>query len=127
MKVCLPAKNTSGLETQVADHFSHASSLFIYDTYTARFETIDLTDEHACHIEIAVDILLTPNIGRGALARFQDQGIRVFECNSGATVNHEMTRFGRGELAELVRTKCCGNSHQHSEHHEDKGCCRITK
>ncbi|WP_028453829.1 NifB/NifX family molybdenum-iron cluster-binding protein [Chitinilyticum aquatile] len=123
MKLCIPIEQPAELNSVVARHFSDAASLLIFDTETMETQTIDLQNQHACGLQIEIDVLLTPNMGKGALARFADQGIRIYACTTGQSANDAMTQFGRGELPELVKARCCGQSHHHDQP-AGGGCCQ---
>jgi len=126
MTICIPIDEDHGLESAVSQHFGSALRYLIVDTRTGACRSI--ANEHRrggrgmCQPLAAVrrepiDGVVVGDIGRRALQRLEDDGIRVFRAVP-ATVKETVAALEAGRLdAVTPADACAGHGHGHGHDH----------
>ena len=116
MKVCLPISKNLGLESPVHGHFGSAPGYLAVDAETgAAAALLNWNQGHAhgmCNpvqvlAEAKPDAVLVAGLGRNALLRLRESGIRVYLAPAG-TAAQAVALFKDGKLPELTDTATCG-------------------
>ena len=124
MKVCFPVQKDEGMESSVYNHFGSAPMFVVVDAATNNISTIFNRDQHhehgACNPIKAldnesVDAIVVGGIGKGALSRLNQSGIRVHQAGA-ASIRENMTMLMAKQLPEYKLQQCCGG-------HADGGGC----
>ncbi len=124
MKICFPAENLQGLDSEVYGHFGSAPGFVIVDTLSMGVEEINNGDlDHAhgmCQPLKAlgnhqVDAVAVSGIGMGALVGLQSRGMKVYRAVQG-TVRRNLDMIQSQELQEFHPGFTCAG-------HEAGGCC----
>jgi predicted Fe-Mo cluster-binding NifX family protein len=124
MKICFPVSEDRGLESAVFGHFGSAPGFVIVDTASNEVTAIDNSDrihQHgACNPVGAlggqeIDAVAVGGIGRGALFKLNQNGIRVFQAREGS-VAANVAWFLSNELPEFTPGHTCGG-HGHGHGH----------
>lgn len=126
MNICIPTAGPSGLNDTVFGHFGSAPYFTIIDTGTEAISVVDNSNkEHgrgncapsADLVERGVDAVACGGMGRRALARLNEAGIRVYL--SGATTPAEAVQeVMTGAAQECSADQACAGHHDHG-HHQD--------
>ncbi len=120
MKVCFPLKNDNGMESEIYNHFGSAPLFMLIDTDTNELSIVNNMNQHHAHgacnplLAIAghsVDAVIVGGIGRGALKRLNNAGIRVFHAQS-ERVRENVELLKSGSLPEVLPQHTCGG-HEH--------------
>lgn len=123
MNICIPTAGPSGLNDTVYGHFGSAPYLTIIDTDTEEISVIDNSNKEHGHgncapsaelVERGVHAVACGGMGRRALDRLNEAGIRVFL--SGATTPAEAV-----EEILTGRARECGAEHACAGHHDPDG------
>ncbi len=118
MRICFPVINAKGLESTVHDHFGSAPYFLVFDTETRDLLQMPNNDAHhsqgVCSPIKAlngqsVDAIVVGGIGKGALSRLNQAGIRVYRTR-GVTVGENVDQFAAGSLREFTLLQSCGGS-----------------
>jgi predicted Fe-Mo cluster-binding NifX family protein len=125
MRVCLPTTGDRGMKETVYNHFGSAGFFTIYDTELETLSVLKNGNEHHQHgqcnplAQIAqynVDAVLTNGMGKRAVQKLNDGGVKVFLVD-GETVEEALQKFQSEELSELTMDSACGgHSHAHGIH-----------
>jgi predicted Fe-Mo cluster-binding NifX family protein len=116
MKICFPAENLKGLDSEVYGHFGSAPGFVIVDSESMNVQEITNGDMHHAHGMCQplkalggekVDAVVVAGIGMGALMKLQGQGIRVFRAAQG-TVKHNFELIQKEELPQFDASHTCG-------------------
>jgi predicted Fe-Mo cluster-binding NifX family protein len=116
MKICFPVQNSEGIESRVYNHFGSAPAFVVIDTNTNDIATINNSAQHhehgACNPIKALDnhtvnAIIVGGIGRGALSRLNQAGIRVFQAAAGS-IRENMNMFMAMQLPEFTPQQSCG-------------------
>lgn len=116
MKLCMPTQGDKGLDERVLEHFGSAAFFTLYDTETGAVRAVANRQIHHAHgacrplaaiSGLGVDAVLTSGMGRRAVQRLNEGGIKVFRL-AGETVREAAARFAAGGLAELTPADACG-------------------
>ena len=126
MKICLPANDNLGLQSEIASNFSSAPWLLVVESESLQTRAIDMSDEAQRRQPVDLDVIVCAgSIGRGMFNGLRGRRIRVF--NSAAlTVDEALAELTGGSLSEVREVECCGGGH-HGEAHghqhgQDCGC-----
>lgn len=110
MKVCIPVKSVSGLDSHVFAHLSSAPHFAIWevDSKTLGFEENpnlgrigSATDIWETISELSVDAVLVIGAGPGAVKRMNESGVRVLRAKVG-TIQDNLEALDRSQLLELT-------------------------
>ncbi|HJV36415.1 NifB/NifX family molybdenum-iron cluster-binding protein [Geomonas sp.] len=116
MKICFPTSVDRGLASDVFGHFGSAPVFVIVDAATNEVAAIgngDRIHQHGACNPLAglggqqVDAIVVGEIGRGALFKLNNAGIRVFQAHEG-TIAENMALFRDNRLPEYLPTHTCG-------------------
>jgi len=134
MNICVPTAGPSGLNDTVYGHFGSAPYFTIIDTETEAISVIDNSNKEHEHgncapsddlVERGVDAVVCGGMGRRALARLNEAGIRVF-LSDAATPAHAVHEIATGTARECSAEQACaghhgggnhGAGHDHDHHH----------
>jgi ArsR family transcriptional regulator len=126
MRICFPVENDQGLESMVCEHFGHVPAYLLVDADSMEVVTIDNTvmgqQPGSCApvgllSAQGVDVLVVGGIGRGAIARFMQNGTKIYRAVPG-TIRQNVEMLKTGRLEEfLPEWTCAGHGH-----HEGGGC-----
>jgi predicted Fe-Mo cluster-binding NifX family protein len=128
MRICVPTRESEGLESDVYGHFGSAPYFLVYDTDSDKHQVLDNTGrvhEHgrcnplAVFARTPIDVLLTVGIGTGALLRLNEAGIKAFRCAPEGSASAAIRGFQGGTLPEISPQEGCG---QHGDQHHAHGC-----
>ncbi len=120
MKICVPVERFNGMESAVFGHFGSAPMFALFNTETGELSVIDNRDEHhvhgACNPVMAlggnlVDAVIVGGIGRGALIRLMQSGIRVYRAEA-ASLGENIGMLQDRKLPEIQPHQTCGG-HAH--------------
>ena len=124
MKIAFPTQEDMGDKSAVYGHFGSAAMFVIIDTDTGALETVvnqDLNHLHGNCQPIAalgnksVDGVVAGGIGRGALTKLSNAGIKVYRAVEG-TVSENLQLIQAGKLPEFSIEQTC------SHHNGNEGC-----
>jgi len=124
MKVCFPVQKNEGMDSRVYNHFGSAPMFVVIDMTTNDVSTIANRDQHHDHgscnplkalDDHRVDAIVVGGIGRGALSRLNQSGIRVYQANA-RSIRENVGMFMAEQLPEYTLKQCCGGQT------EDGGC-----
>jgi len=131
MNICIPTAGPSGLNDTVYGHFGSAPYLTIIDTDTEAITVIDNSNKEHGHgncapaadlVERGVHAVACGGMGRRALARLNEAGIRVF-LSGAATPAQAVQEIVTGGAQECgVEHACAGHhgagGHDHDDDHD---------
>lgn len=129
MTICIPTAGASGLNDTVYGHFGSAPYFTIIDADTEAVSVIDNSNREHGHgncapsaelVERGVHAVACGGMGRRALARLNEAGIRVF-LSGAATPAEAVREILTGSTQECgVEHACAGHhgSHGHDHHHD---------
>lgn len=114
MRVAIPAVDDRGLEAAVSGHFGQSSFFTVVDTETGGVRVERNTGQHhgggRTPAEILVDeqaeVVLCAGLGRRAVVRFHEAGIRVFVGAQG-TVQDVLNAYREGKLEPATEDGAC--------------------
>lgn len=125
MHICIPVVDDRGLDSRVCEHFGSSPAYMLVDTETGTCRAVphNAPREHgACApvatlFDLGAEAFVVGGIGRGALARIEARGARVFQSGH-ATVGETLEAFRSGALRPAFRDDACaGHSHGHGHQH----------
>ncbi|MFZ5944707.1 MAG: NifB/NifX family molybdenum-iron cluster-binding protein [Bacillota bacterium] len=117
MKVCIPVKESKGLDSIAYSHFGSAPFFLIYDLDTVEIKVIENGDLHHTHGMCqplkalggeTVDAILVGGIGAGALMKLNNQGIKVYKV-ADDTVLKNVQLLKENELPEFSVNNSCSH------------------
>lgn len=120
MKICLPVEKPNGLNSMLHFHFGSAPYFLIYDTETMQLKEMDNKDhvhmEGHCNPILQfstnpIDVLITTNMGKRAITKFNESGVKVYSSETDTTVAQAVSAFESGKLKELSPDDACGYHH----------------
>ena len=126
MTICIPIDEDHGLESAVSQHFGSALRFLIVDTRTGACRSIVNEHRHGGHgmcqplaaiRREPVEGVVVGGIGRRALQRLDDDGIRVFRAGP-VTVKETVAALEAGTLDKVTPADACaghGHDHQHRD------------
>ncbi len=115
MKIAFPTQESLGIESPVYNHFGSARYFVIVNSETGEQETVDnqdLNHEHGkCQPMLAlgrktVDAVVVGGIGRGALQKLHDKGVKTYRAVEG-TVAENLKLITAGKLPEFNMDQTC--------------------
>ncbi len=115
MKVAFPTQQNFGLESTVYNHFGSAVFFIVADTETSTFETVVNPDRDHVHGQCQplkalngtpADAIVVGGIGKGALQKLLDAGIKVYRASEG-TVSENLERIKTNRLIEFSMDFTC--------------------
>ncbi len=123
MKICIPTESNRGLESEVCPHFGKAPCHLVLDSESAELLATNEQScfheeggEHQCApidwmISQRVEVVICHSLGKGALNRLQNNGIRVLKTKAGSVIKlMEGYKKGTCEPFEPSHT-CSGHDH----------------
>jgi len=117
MKVCIPVEENQGLESIPYDHFGSAPYFLIYDAEKEEVKVLENGDLHHSHGmcqplkalgDEPVDAILVRGIGKVALAKLNQQGVKVYQGEKG-NVADNMQMLKHNRLKEFTPDTSCGH------------------
>lgn len=115
MKICIPVKENTGLESIPYNHFGSAPFFLVVDTETNDITAInngDLNHEHGkCQPIKAIggadiDVVLVLGIGAGAINKLNSMGVKVFKANP-TSLKENIDLFNDNKLLEFSPANSC--------------------
>jgi predicted Fe-Mo cluster-binding NifX family protein len=115
MKVAFPSQDDQGLESRVHGHFGSARHFIVVDTGSGVCERADNQKREHIHGQCqpisalggkAIDAVVVGGIGRGALGKLTDAGIRIYRAVEGS-VRENLTLIRSGRLPEFRSEQTC--------------------
>ena len=115
MKICFPAEELKGLESEVYGHFGSAPGFVIVDTETMETREISNKDLHHAHGMCqplkalgghSIDGVVVGGIGMGALMKLQAEGITVYRALQGS-VRENLAFIQEGKLPQFQKEHTC--------------------
>ncbi len=115
MRLCIPVASNQGLDSQVHGHFGSAPLYVVVDTETQEVTPVDNENDHSLHGTCApvgliaglnVEAVVVGGIGRGAVNRFLQSGIKVYLARPGSVFD-TLVAFKEGELGEVSQDGTC--------------------
>ena len=120
MKICFPVEKAKGIESEVYGHFGSAEAFILVDTESTEITTINNTDKHHAHGACSpmkalnnqsVDAVVVAGMGKGALSRLIQLGIKVFQAQA-PTVKENIEILKAQSLPEFTSLHTCsGHGH----------------
>ncbi|NBF41600.1 MAG: hypothetical protein GVY14_14425 [Spirochaetes bacterium] len=126
MNICIPTAGHSGLNDTVYGHFGSAPYLTIIDTESEAISVIDNSNKEHGHGNCApaaelvgrgVHAVACGGMGRRALARLNEAGIRVF-LSGAATPAEAVQEIVTGSAQECGIEHACAGHHGSDDHHD---------
>lgn len=117
MKVGIPVKDNKGLDSNACNSFRAIPFILIYDLEKDEIKVIEnqaLSHEYGMCQPLQVlgqeviDVLLVGKIGAGALEKFKETGIKIYQSVD-RTVLENIEMFKRNELKEYIIEKICSH------------------
>ncbi|MCC6157574.1 MAG: NifB/NifX family molybdenum-iron cluster-binding protein [Deltaproteobacteria bacterium] len=124
MNICIPVEQDNGLDSAVCAHFGSAPFFLMVDTDTQACRAIPNRNQHHAHgmcQPLAAlagehpDAIVVGGIGRGALMRLVEGGLRVYRAAPG-TARQLTEALIAGRLAPMSELETCGG-HGHAHQH----------
>ena len=115
MKLCIPVAADQGAASPVFGHFGSAPVFAIHDTDAGSTTFLENANAHHAHGACqplkalggqTVDALVVGGIGARAIARLNDQGIRVYRARPG-TLAETLDAWNGGTLEEIQTDGGC--------------------
>ena len=115
MKLCFPVEEARSLDSRVCEHFGSAPAFIVFNTETKEEKTVLNNDAHHSHGMCSplkalagqqVDAIILSGIGRGALMRLTEAGIKVYKAFEG-TVSENLKLFELGRLPQFRPGNVC--------------------
>jgi predicted Fe-Mo cluster-binding NifX family protein len=115
MKVAFPSQDDEGVESQVHGHFGSAWHFIVVDTATGVCERVANQNREHVHGQCqpiaalggrAVDAVVVGGIGRGALERLSETGIKIYRAVEGS-VRENLALIESGRLPEFRLEQTC--------------------
>ncbi|RPH51062.1 MAG: diguanylate cyclase [Desulfobacteraceae bacterium] len=115
MKIAFPIQEDQGVDSRIFNHFGSASLFIIVDTENGKIESSvnpDIDHQHGqCQPLKAlggnkVDAVAVCGIGKGALVKLQNSGVKVFRAAEGS-VNENLDLIRSGLLNEFEPEHTC--------------------
>jgi predicted Fe-Mo cluster-binding NifX family protein len=128
MRICIPTLDNRGLEGKVSGHFGSAPFFTVVDTESGACEIVSKEGHGHEHGGCAPVALLTPHnldavvcmgMGRGAIMKLDQAGIKVFVTES-EQVSEVVTSAREGKLRQFSSQDACAG-HQHGHDHGQGG------
>jgi predicted Fe-Mo cluster-binding NifX family protein len=122
MTLCIPTMDQAGLQARISTHFGRAPCYTLVDDDQAGVEVRVVLNHHAAHghgqcslpdsvASGVTDAVICRGIGRNALARLHERGIRVFVTEA-ELVEEGVRAFRGGLLSEMTAVEAChGGEH----------------
>ena len=115
MKVAFPSQDDRGLESQVHGHFGSARHFIVVDTGSGVCERVANRNQEHVHGQCqplaalggkAIDAVVVGGIGRGALGKLSEAGIKIYRAVEGS-VRKNLTLITSGRLPEFTLEQTC--------------------
>ncbi len=115
MKIAFPVQTDNGVGSPVYNHFGSAHTFIVIDSETGETESVGNADLNHIHGQCqpldalngaVVDGIAVGGIGRGALSKLRNAGIKIFRAVEG-TVAENLKLFKEGELPEFEMNHIC--------------------
>ena len=115
MRICIPTIDNKEQLSQVCDHFGSAPYFTIYDSQANTYETINNSDSEHEHgmcrptlnlREMNVDTVICKGLGRRAIQKLNEAGIRVCKANL-SYVKEIVDRLLETEFEEINASDAC--------------------
>jgi ArsR family transcriptional regulator len=123
MKIAFPTKDNQGVNSIVDSHFGSAQYFVVLETEGEKVKTAvnhDLGHKHG-HCQPlralggnSVDAVVVGGIGRGALGRLIDAGIKVYRAER-STVYENLALIKSGRLTEFTLDQTCAGPGPHGK------------
>jgi predicted Fe-Mo cluster-binding NifX family protein len=117
MKICLPVEKPNGMNSLLHIHFGSAPFFIIFDTDSKEIKEFDNKDhvhmEGHCNPMLQfksnpINVLITTNIGKRAITKLNEGGVKVYASETDTTVIQAIDAFTSGKLKELTLEEACG-------------------
>ncbi len=114
MKIGIPTLGEKGFEEELSPHFGRAPTFTIYNTESDEIEVMDNKSEHMGGRgkppeqldKYDIDVLITTNLGRKAVAMFDKLGIEVY-CGASGMVKDALEMWESEQLEPASRKNAC--------------------
>lgn len=106
MKICLPANNNSGLQSELASNFSAAHWLFVVESESQETLSIDLSDDEERKKPLVFDIIICPGMPVDLYQTLSEQGIPIYGTRS-KSVAGALADYWEDNLYVLENFSCC--------------------
>jgi predicted Fe-Mo cluster-binding NifX family protein len=130
MKICIPSRSDTGLESTIFEHFGTAPYYTIVDTECGEVEVLANPDchqgQHRCHHTghlraRHVDVVVSGGMGKRALSGLRDAGIDVMTVEANCVAD-AVDAVKAGDARQLSEDTACGGRHGSGEGHAHGGC-----
>lgn len=106
------------MDEKISPHFGRAPAFAVYDDENEDLKIISNTSEHMggkgkppeLMAEEGVDVMLTSNLGRRAVAMFERMGIKVY-CGASGTVEDAIEQWENDKLDVANESNACEQGH----------------
>ncbi len=128
-RVAIPVIKDAGLASKVSGHFGKSRGFIVVDSDGAHGQYIDsklARQAHECAPIRALArngsrVILCRSMGRGALTRCHEAGMRIYSAGEGETVDEVLATFRAGLCPDFPDSALCTHTHQgHPEHDDDE-------
>jgi predicted Fe-Mo cluster-binding NifX family protein len=115
MKIAFPVQEDHGFDSKVYNHFGSAGIFIIINSETGEKKLVNNADLNHIHGQCqplaalngaVVDGIVVGGVGRGALSKLRNAGIKVFRAVEG-TVAENLKLFKDGQLPEFEMNHIC--------------------
>lgn len=126
MRVCMPASDDRGLDSEICDHFGSAPFHVVTDTESGELEILANRGhghgDGGCGAAARersrnVDQVVCSDMGRNAIASLEEAGIPVFRTR-GVTIREALAEIRAGTIRRLTPEAACGHHWRRHRCHE---------
>ncbi|MDQ8196021.1 NifB/NifX family molybdenum-iron cluster-binding protein [Coraliomargarita sp. SDUM461004] len=125
-RIAIPVRNNAGLLSKVSAHFGKSPGFIVVDSNGENCHYLDTKSarlQHECApiralVQDGGRVILCQSMGRGALARSHEAGLRIYKAKPNSLVAETLSAYHQGDCPDFPDSALC--SHVHHEHsHED--------
>jgi predicted Fe-Mo cluster-binding NifX family protein len=128
-RVAIPVIKDAGLASKVSSHFGKSRGFIVVDSDGAHCEYLDTKQARQAHecapIRALADsgsrVILCRSMGRGALVRSHEAGLRIYTTGESETVADVLAAFRTGQCPDFPDSALCSHAHHdqddHGNHH----------
>jgi len=127
-RIAIPVQKDAGLNSTVSAHFGKSRGFIVVDSNGENYHYLDTQSARQPHecapiralVQQGSRVLLCHSMGRGALSRSHEAGLRIHQTNSGRTITDTLENFRAGKCPDFPNSALCSHAHHHNEPSEDE-------
>ena len=106
MKICLPANNNRGLQSEIASNFSVAPWLLVVESDTLQTQAIDMSDDEQRKRPVTFDLIMCQGMPDVLYQALRDEGVSIYGTRS-KSVAGALADYWDDDLHDLKNFSCC--------------------